>query len=59
MTLRKNTNAPSFISNVALLQDLGIKPVEKGAALFYQRFFDRLEKTTRKSPTQTQKKMVP
>lgn len=42
ITLRKITNAPFFVSNLTLHQDLGIKPVILEASLFYKRFFVRL-----------------
>ena len=43
ITLRKITNAPPFISNLTLHKDLGTKTVEEEAAVFYKRFYIRLE----------------
>ncbi|KAF0732559.1 zinc finger MYM-type protein 6-like, partial [Aphis craccivora] len=43
ITLRKIANAPFYVSNETLHQDLGILPVVTEVKLFYKRFFDRLE----------------
>ncbi|KAF0723662.1 zinc finger MYM-type protein 6-like, partial [Aphis craccivora] len=43
ITLRKIANAPFYVSNETLHQDLGILPVVSEVKLFYKRFFDRLE----------------
>jgi len=43
ITLRKITNAPPFVSNMTLHKDLGIKTVEEEAAIFYKRFYNKLE----------------
>jgi len=44
ITFRKITNAPPFVSNTTLHKDLGIKTVEEEAAIFYKRFYNKLEK---------------
>lgn len=41
--LRKITNALPFVSNLTFPKDLGIKTVEEEAAIFYKRFYIRLE----------------
>lgn len=43
ITLRKITIDPPFVSNLTLRKDVGIKTVEKEAAVFYKRFYIRLE----------------
>jgi len=37
--LRKITNAPYFVSNLSLYNDLNIKSIEYTPALFYKRVF--------------------
>ncbi|KAF0752910.1 Uncharacterized protein FWK35_00018084 [Aphis craccivora] len=45
ITFKKLTNAPVFVSNLTLHQDLGIQPVSAEVELFYnKRFFAKLEK---------------
>jgi len=42
ITLRKLTNAPPYISNLTLHNDLHIKTTEEESAVYYKRFFSRL-----------------
>lgn len=42
ITLRQLTNAPPYISNLTLHNDLHIKSIEEESVSFYKRFFSRL-----------------